>query len=66
MTKTVRLCCIQYQLSFDNDVQNITRRFWLTILKKFLDQEIASVVKCKNWNSLEMRIMPNHIHIFIV
>ena len=34
-------------------------------LKEFLDQEIYSIAESKNWEILEMRVMPDHIHLFV-
>ena len=34
-------------------------------LKKFLDLEITGIAKSKNWDILEMRVMPDHIHLFV-
>ncbi len=34
-------------------------------LKEFLDQEITDIAKSKQWNILEMRVMPDHIHLFV-
>ena len=34
-------------------------------LKEFLDQEITIIAESKNWEILEMRVMPDHIHLFV-
>ncbi|MEX2192983.1 MAG: IS200/IS605 family transposase [Nitrosarchaeum sp.] len=34
-------------------------------LKEFLDSEIQEIADTMNWKILEMRVMPDHIHLFV-
>ncbi|MCH7967062.1 MAG: IS200/IS605 family transposase [Thaumarchaeota archaeon] len=34
-------------------------------LKEFLDQEITNIAESKGYEILEMRVMPDHIHLFV-
>ena len=34
-------------------------------LKEFLDQEIQNIAESKGYEVLEMRVMPDHIHLFV-